>query len=185
MLQRSGQMPRHDDGHGHGHVHKNEPRKRRLVEMDHEKENDVLIVVNTVSKCKVIKDRSYELCVGYHVGDMSMSFDIKSIQKKKQKDLIDEDDGKYMSLIDDLGKYFDDRTFYQMDGVIGHHIRKYESIGIEMGEYIHYFQQFEFDFHHSVDGSDSQECSEYIADLPFRMCMKTMFLEYGLDTVLY
>merc|ERR1739844_476179 len=70
MMQKSGQMPKTNDGHGHGD-------RRQLIE-----NQDEYIFVDIVSKCKWLTDWNVEMCMNYHVGDMSMSLDIGTVDTK-------------------------------------------------------------------------------------------------------
>ena len=200
----SGQIPKMG-----GNKQAAKPKRRRMMA------DEDIVLIDAIQKCKVIhiqNERNYELCVNYHFGDMSMSFDIKYAEQKRKKNIIG-DGMEYRSWIGDLEKHFDDEyramhdkdewAFNPIEANIGHIIRKYESMdwhlfdtalnGIEKYEYgqfdvfddyVHYFQQFEFDLH-SVDSNESKECSQSIDDLPFRMCMKTVVVNGVVDTMLY
>ena len=61
-------------------------------------------------------------------------------------------------------------------------------------DFIHYFEQFSFDFHpfdKTVNNTDDDiindyiECSQRINDLPFKLCMKTINVNNNIDTLLY
>lgn len=76
-------------------------------------------------------------------------------------------------------------------------ISKYEygEFDIMYKDFIHYFEQFSFDFHpfdktgnnthDNVIINDYIECSQKISDLPFKLCMKTTNVNNEIDTLLY
>eukprot|EP01084_Bolivina_argentea_P156101 272037_1 len=146
-------------------------RRRRRIMDQNQFETDVGDFVDRVSRCKVMS--GYEICVNYHIGSKFMSVDVRIMNQKAEKPT-----GGYKNAVVNTKKFFEEGNVNPIEDYMGYVMGKYSLMNgmSDSMDDIYYFDEFEVDLEGWFIGGNNVfvECSEYLDDLPFRMCIKVV-----------
>ena len=165
---------------------------QRFITLDDEEEHEdqEMRVIDAVSRCKWISNSNghpFEICVIFHVGSEYFSLELKT-SDEVVNDNIPSNGLVYTEMMRNTEDYFmaDDKlhklgldwTVNPIESNLGHamtRLKTFYSKKSPSTSFVHYFDEFRFDYFGTTEDNDPEECSVILNGLPFKMCLSTLF----------